>query len=289
MEQPLRYTLRPAKTHEAPAVAALLRTAVPKSVRPLTILGQDGVAAWIARAIRDAPSSSDRSSPAFHVAVAEGSICGAAEWRRHDRTVFLNSIAVGPSYQHRGIGTRLLQWGLREFSTLDQVALDTFRDNLAVRHWYRRLGFQTEASRPWLVCPPDAGIEASDGDSANVDSSRVRLQNEADAEADHERFGFSTLHFEIQHASRPRSYEVGRLGNDYFRITDVATARALPIRAALRARDPSRSLLFLTPASPSDPDLPFPPEQTTCRAESLRMSAPFSVVDAALRDSLSSQ
>jgi len=288
MEQSPRYTLRPANAREAPAVAALLRTAVPESVRPLTILGQDGVAAWIARAIRGAEHSSDGPEPTFLVAAAKGSICGAAEWRRYDKTLFLNSIAVDPSHQNRGVGTQLLQWGLRTFDGMSDVALDVFRDNRAVRTWYGRIGFQTTTSRRWLVGPLDAGIEVSVGNPANADASGIRLRNETDAAADHERFGFSTLRFEVQDPSGPPCHEVGRLGDDYFRITDAATARARPIRAALLTLDSSRSLLYLPPPSSSTPDVFFPPEQTTCRAESLRMSAPISVVDPALRDLRSS-
>ena len=290
-EQSPQYILRPARAHESSAVAALLRNAVPESVRPLTILGQDGIDEWIADSIRATSDSSDRPDATFLVATTEGSICGAGEWRRYDQTLFLNGITVDPAHRQRGLGTQLLRWGLSEFDKTSRVALDVFRNNLVARNWYEKLGFRVEATRKWLICPLTAALDLPNEDRpSNVSAvpSNVRLRNAADANADHERFGFSTLHFEIQGSSGHQSHEVGRLGDDYFRITDTATARALPIRAALLALDPSRSLLFLTSASLSDSDLPFLMEQTKCHAESLRMNAPFSDVNAALQASLSS-
>lgn len=288
-EQSPQYSLRPARAREASAVAALFRNAVPESVRPLTILGQDGIAEWIADSIRVSSDSSDRPNATFLVATAKGSICGAAEWRRYDQTLFLNSIAVDPTHRQRGLGTQLLQWGLSEFDKTSHVALDVFRDNLVARNWYERLGFRVEATRKWLVCPLEATLDLPNEDrhsTVAIVSSNVRLRNEAGANADHERFGFSTLHFELQDASESQHHEVGCLGDDYFRITDVSTVEARPIRRALLAISPSRSLLYLTPASSTDPNSPFPPVQTTCRAQSLRMKAPSSVVVDALSDSL---
>lgn len=290
MEQHPKYTLRPARESEAPAVASLLRDAVPESVRPLTILGQDGVADWIAHAIRAASDSSDHPDTVFLVAAAEKSICGAAEWRQYDQALFLNSIAVDPAHRQRGLGTRLLQWGLTAFDEPSQVALDVFRDNLVARNWYEQIGFQTESARKWLVCPLEAAVDLPDGGPPSTVSTlpwSVYLKNEADADVNHERFGFSKLRFEVQDASESQHHEVGRLGKDYFRITDVSTAQARPVRRALMALSSFRSLLCLTSASPSDSTFPFSPEQTTCRAQSLRMKAPSPVVDTALSDSLS--
>jgi ribosomal protein S18 acetylase RimI-like enzyme len=290
MEQHPEYTLRPARESESPAVATLLRDAVPESVRPLTILGQDGVAEWIAHSIHATSDSSDYPDTVFLVAVAGESICGAAEWRRYDQALFLNSIAVDPAHRQRALGTRLLRWGLTTFDEPSQVALDVFRDNHVARNWYERIGFQTEAARKWLVCPLEAAVDLPDGTLPSTVStlpSNVCLRNEADADVNHERFGFSTLRFEVQDASESQHHEVGRLGKDYFRITDVSTVQARPICRALIAVSSSRSLLYLTSASPPKSTFPFSPEQTTCRAKSLRMRAPSPVVDTALSDSLS--
>jgi ribosomal protein S18 acetylase RimI-like enzyme len=288
MAESPEYTLRSARESEASAVAALLLHAVPKSVRPLTILGQDGIAEWIAHSIRDTSESSDHPDAAFLVAAAEESVVGAAEWRRYDQTLFLNSIAVDPAHRQCGLGTELLQWGLTVFDEPSHVALDVFRDNRFVRRWYERMGFQVKAVREWLVCPLDAALDLPDGSVPSAISrlpSNVYLRNEADAEANHEQYGFATLRFEIQDESESQHHEVGRLGDDYFRITDVSTVQTPPICRALLALDSSRSLLYLTSTSSSDSTLPFSPTQTTCRARSLRMKAPSPVVNAALSDS----
>ena len=252
---------------EAPATAALLRDAVPASVRPLTIFGQSGVAEWIAWSIRSGSGPS-----AFLVATAGDALCAAAEWRHHGCALFLNRIAVAPAYRRRGVATHLLRAGLDAFDAGARVALDVFRGARVARRWYKRLGFRKSGRRKWIVGPLGAGTDLSSRPAPHDSVPTVRLRNRADAQAQHERFGFSTLRFVVEGASGATDHEVGRLGNNYFRITSPETVRTRPLRAALLALNPSRSLLYLSPVSSSK----VPPrlrEQASCWADSLRLTA----------------
>jgi len=266
---------------EAPATAALLRDAVPASVRPLTIFGQSGVAEWIAWSIRSGSGPS-----AFLVATAGDALCAAAEWRHHGCALFLNRIAVAPAYRQRGVATRLLQAGIDAFEAGAHVALDVFRGARVARRWYKRLGFRKSGRRKWIVGPLEAGTNLSSRPAPHDSVPNVRLRNRADAQAQHERFGFSTLRFVVEEASGAADHEVGRLGTDYFRITSPETVRTRPLRAALLALNPSRSLLYLSPvSSPKVP--PRLREQAGCRADSLRLTAPRPALNDALSTSSS--
>jgi hypothetical protein len=249
------------------------------------------VAEWIAWSIRSGSGPS-----AFLVATAGNVLCAAAEWRHHGCALFLNRIAVAPAYRQRGVATRLLRAGLDAFDAGAHVALDVFRGTRVARRWYKRLGFRKSGRRKWIVGPLGAGPDLSGRpaphdsaphDSAPHDSApNVRLRNRADAQAQHERFGFSTLRFVVEGASGAADHEVGRLGNDYFRITSPETVRTRPLRAALLALNPSRSLLYLSPvSSPKVP--PRLREQAGCRANSLRLTVPRPTLDDALSTSSS--
>jgi hypothetical protein len=252
----------------------------------MTILGQDGIAAWMSAALQspDSGSSDPSGEPhsALFVATVKGTVRGAAEWRQLDDTLFLNGISVHPNHRGRGLGRGLLRRGLTRFDQLSHVALDVFGGNDSARRWYDRLGFRHEATRHWMICPLDAGInrtETASRPSTDSPSPSASLQNKSEADAKHDQFGFSTLHFATPQSAFPdASHRVGRLGTAYFRITDASTFATRPVRHALLEVNPSRSLLLLASA----PSCPSSTEGVTCTAHSLRMTAPRSVVDAAL-------
>lgn len=285
--------IRPARPDEAAPVAQRLRAAIPDSIRPLTILGQNGVTDWIGDTITRSSSGNGGPSPSkppttVLVAKMEDSIRGAAEWRRYDDTLFLNGISVRPSDQNRGLGRRLLRRGLARFENGAHVSLDVFSSNVQAKNWYERLGFQIATTRYWSVCPLERGLQGVDHNSDAA--SAVSMRNKSDADTHHDRFGFSTLHFSLSGDSRPDSHhEVGRLGEHYFRITDPATVQSSPIRRALLELDRSRMLLYLTHGSPFSPSAPIPLERGECKARSFRMNASVPDVVAALSSPSSSR
>ncbi len=80
------------------------------------------------------------------LAVAEraGGVVGYTEGQLHLPASHLNRIAVHPACQGEGVGALLLRAALRDLwqSGVEEVALNTQRDNDLARRLYRRFGFE---------------------------------------------------------------------------------------------------------------------------------------------------
>jgi hypothetical protein len=194
----------------------------------------------------------------------DGTPAGMAEWRDHDRYLFLNQLFVAPSYHQRGGARYLLAQRLSEVGDscpTGHLQLDVFESNHRAHAWYARLGFQPLENKTWYVVPPPRLPEAdTTADIHGLDQ----------AEHQHKRYGFS--HITVSTPSG--TYPVGRLGSDLFRIDDLSVLENKSALHALATLDPHRALLYVGPGSPSMPG--------TCLARSVRMEAPISTVRQAL-------
>jgi ribosomal protein S18 acetylase RimI-like enzyme len=258
--------LRTAAPEDAGAIVALARASFEPAFLELTILACDGVERYV-RALIEADGRGVDTT--YAVAIDEGRLVGFAEMRHFSDCLFLNYIAVASHARSRGLGTRLLGAAIARSRRPGQqrLDLDVLEDNRPAFAWYRSLGLREGPMTDWWALP----LPAAGGEPA------VPISGWAQATACHRAFGFSEIGVEASH----RSYRVGLLGKSWFRVRDVAALDDPAFGAALRALDPTRSLLALVPRGEM-------PERTMSRAERratmIRLSAGLDGITRELRE-----
>lgn len=228
--------VRLAKPHDAEDILQIFRSGLPREKRDLTILNCSGVARFLEETIAKPHREADAAFVAY---VEDETILGAAEFRHHASLLFLNHIAIHSSARGRGIGTRLLREGIRLVCRPGEkmVGLDVFDDNAQALSWYHHLHFKPASRRGWMKAPP-ASWAAEHGTGGDWKVGKMQIANEM-----HSRYGFSC--FELR--SNGTQYSIGRLGSNYFRITEAAFFAERPAIQALNELDPSRHLFFVGP------------------------------------------
>ncbi|KAF0193994.1 MAG: hypothetical protein FD169_2094 [Bacillota bacterium] len=85
----------------------------------------------------------DRNPDLFLVAESEGIIVGAVLGAFDGRRGWVYHLGVDPSYQNRGIGTKLMADLLERYRAngVNKVNLMVTADNLAVCEYYKKMGF----------------------------------------------------------------------------------------------------------------------------------------------------
>jgi hypothetical protein len=137
------------------------------------------------------------------------------------------------------LGRLLLREAALDFLSshaIETVVLDVDPANLPAYRWYRRLGFEPQDGSYWHVAQLSAASTAT-GSIAGL----------AEADAMHREFGFSQILIET---ARQR-YEIGRLGQEYFRLEERAW-RDPGVHTALRHLDANRLILLLA-SQPIEP------------------------------------
>jgi ribosomal protein S18 acetylase RimI-like enzyme len=177
---------------------------------------------------------------AYFVAEAPGGIIGAAELRRHSNRLLLNYIGVHPGYRGQRVGAILLSAavGMSGVSS-GQIGLDVLHENVRALQWYGRLGFVTRTSAEFLELAPPSG----------VDEGPAYVSGLPQADLCQERFGFSKFNL----ITRKGTFSVGRIGDTWFRLTDLAAIGDPAIFAALNLLDPGRRIFAVVPASSAPP------------------------------------
>ncbi len=169
----------------------------------------------------------------------------------------MNSMAVSPDHQRRGVGHCLFEY-CRRIATergCQDLTLDVEADNEFALEWYRRQGlcvrgatYMYEIDLP-SRCPPEPP------------DSGIVLLRWIEAEACQWLYGFSTFGVSID----GREWSVGRLGEGLYRLSEPASGR---LAEALARFGPGRRLLVRS----STPR----PELASCSVGlSLRMSHPL--------------
>ncbi len=222
--------VRFAESTDAGEIAALFLGSFPSQVGRLLIYGAKGAPEFIRMRLA-APHSLAASK--YFVAECAGAKTGAAELRRQPNALFLNYIAVLPAYRGRGVGAQLLLSALKALGvTSGRIELDVREDNPRAMGWYRRLGFEATEAKDFLDLRPPGGA----GEEAYV-------EDLPQADLCQERFGFS----EFRLIARRGVFRAGRIGDEWFRLTDPAAVASPSVFTALERLDPRRRIFAVVP------------------------------------------
>jgi|SRR5579884_4076431 len=223
-------------TPALPADAAEIARAIADGLDPelvrRTIYACAGIARYVRRQIHGQRHGGDT---AYLVARDGDRLAGCVELRRQPSGLFLNYVAVRPEYQAAGLGRRLLAaavWRAGAAAS-GRMRLDVFEPNRRAAEWYQRLGFRDEALTEWWELPPP-GPGPEEGFVGDLPQAQLCQRA----------FGFSRFVVRTERAN----YNVGRLGEEWFRLDDPAALEDTAVAATLARLDPGRRLLALVPA-----------------------------------------
>jgi ribosomal protein S18 acetylase RimI-like enzyme len=234
------WTIRPAAPADAADMVTIIRGAFPARLLDLYIYGCSGITEFITEQIGVQDYGGDTY---YTVAAANGKVVACAEVRRLPNCLFLNYIAVRAPFRSQGLGRHLLRSVLEANNSADvnEIALDVLECNTGARQWYERLGFRRHESIVWWQAPLGEGRPAP-----------IFLVGYAQAQACHRRYGFSKFGV----CAAAQHYEVGRLGEDWYRLTTPEALASPGLVAGLKRLAPGRRLLLLTKADSPDVSLP---------------------------------
>ena len=224
--------VRPATARDADAFVAVVRGGFEPAFAETTTYGCHGMAQFVRDQIALPASLCDSR---YTVAVAGETVAGAVDLRADGRALVLNYIAVDSRFRSGGLARRLLAEAVEAFPQdgLDRMALDVLATNDAARRWYERLGFERESETQWWALAPHVAGQAPGGG--------VVVHAYPQAQASQTRFGFSQ--FDV--ATLAGRHTVGRLGQDWFRLTDAGALTDPALPRVLGVLDPHRRLLVL--------------------------------------------
>ncbi|MBN1394328.1 MAG: GNAT family N-acetyltransferase [Pirellulales bacterium] len=233
------WIIRSAKPTDAVSIVSIIREAFPARLLDATVYGCPGIGKYIVEQIIAQDGGGDAH---YTVAEKDGEIGACAEIRRLPDRLFLNYIAVLASYRSLGLGKRLLRRALaaNDRNAEKAIALDVFDYNANVLNWYERLGFERQSVTVWREGPLNGGTASS-----------AIISGYAQAEACQREFGFSK--FRIQ--AGKRAYEIGRLGDHWYRLTNVEALRVPGLVARLKNLEPHRRILVLSDAAANNMSL----------------------------------
>jgi ribosomal protein S18 acetylase RimI-like enzyme len=235
---PKEIIYRLVNASETQQVVNLHRASFPPQHVARTIFGTRGIAAYLS-ALIGLPGFS--SSQSILGAWDKLAMVGYAYGRTIGESWHLNYIAVLPAYQSCGIGQSLWQaWSKQRRNDSRELTLDVEEINRAAVAWYEGLGFRP-VRRTWsyekeLSLGPPSRMPS--GDATPLDGS-LELLDWDNAQAWQRVYGFS----QFQIASARTVWQVGRLGENYFRVTAILPAH---IEHALHEMDASRKLLVVS-------------------------------------------
>ncbi len=262
MTQPA-WTIRPAAPEDAAEIVAVIREGLSPPLLELCIYGCSGIAKYVAGQI----GVQDRGGSAYYVAaVCAGRVEGCVEMRRLPGCLFVNYIAVRPELRGQGLGGRLLRTALGQGDSRQAglCALDVFDFNTRALQWYQRLGFRQQQGTVWWQASLAAAEPAS-----------IVLTDYAQAQVSQREYGFSQFGL----VAAGQRHEIGRLGENWYRLTSPAALKAPGVVAELRRLAPQRRLLLLSKTDYAPP--PSLEARETARAR--RLAVPLETLRQRLR------
>ena len=252
--------LRPARPKDACEIVDVVRCGMPTDLLGCMIYGCPGIARFVKHQIEAGGSGSDT---VYAVARRDDRMIGCAEMRVFPDALFLNYISVRPEARDFGLGKRLFSQALLQSRRWGQsrVLLDVLEKNHLARRWYQRMGFESTGAADWWEVAMPAGPGAPEAILVNYPQAQV-------AQSD---FGFSV--FEL--VSPLGRYMVGRLGDEWFRLSQAGALTDPSVDAALARIDSKRRLLAVL----SNGSLPEMLQETARPlARSLRLAIDFDVL-----------
>lgn len=224
------WTIRSAEPSDAADIVSIIREAFPARMLELFVYGCSGIKEYVAEQIEVQDIGGETY---YTVAVTGGKIVACTEVRRLPHCLFLNYIAVIAPFRSQGLGERLLHKALVKDkpASVKEIVLDVFEFNTDAFRWYKRFGFDHRETIAWL----QVALE-------DTRSSPIVLAGYAQAQACHREFGFSN--FTVYAGEKP--YEVGRLGEHWYRLTNPEALTMPGLVAGLRRLAPHRQLLLLS-------------------------------------------
>ncbi len=233
MNQLGSYNIRPARVEDAPQIVDVVRSGIDPDLVEMTIYGCRGIGAYVVEQIQARPNGGDTL---YTVACDGANVLGCVEMRLLPQGLFLNYISVLPEVRSMGLGPRLLSAAIEGSGRagLQTISLDVFEHNTRAREWYERLGFELEDASEWWQIAPERSSAASGSLVVGWPQARVCW----------ERFGFGQFRLVAENGG----YDVGLLGDRWFRLTQPEALSDRSVLSALRAIDSSRGVLAIVSA-----------------------------------------
>lgn len=77
--------------------------------------------------------------------ILDKKVVGFLSFKIHEQEMKISDIAVLPEYQNKGIGSSLMQFAKEQAisSSCIKLLLGMVHDNIPLRNWYQRMGFET--------------------------------------------------------------------------------------------------------------------------------------------------
>lgn len=255
--------IRLAKPHEVDEILRIAREGFPPELICYTILGCIGVNNYY----EDIILNHNLNGTIVMVSTDNDIITGFAEFRCNYSGIFLNHIYVSSECRGKGIGNTLLLEGIKGIRKKyhSHISLDVFADNDTALKWYENLGFDRCYSQVWSRTE----LSRSDpGDEADYYVSGMPQANIV-----HRSYGFSQ--FDLAYPNG--TYQIGRLGLNWFRTTNSELLNDKSAIDALISIDNTRELLCI---AEQDKPLSAVTNHTSFLAESIRCKADInSVID----------
>jgi GNAT superfamily N-acetyltransferase len=222
-----------AEPAQSEQIAKLFHDGFHADVGQLLIYGCSGASEHIRMQLSSGVTPTES---AYYVASVAGEVAGAVELRRRTDGLFLNYIAVQAAHRGHRVGTKLLASVVKMAGRDSGVfGLDVLCDNVTALNWYLRLGFKTTSVTAMFEVTAPAG----NGDEL------LYASEVAQADLCQQRFGFSRLNV----VTRDGILAVGRLGECWFRLTDIRAISNPSLYAMLKRVDPARRVFAVLPES----------------------------------------
>lgn len=182
-------------------------------------------------------------------------VIGFADFSNQDRvSSHLSYICVDEAYRGRNIATSLIHHFLQTNSSVKQLTLDVFSQNVAAIGLYKKLGFLAEQNNVWHVRPIFG---------RNIDE-KIKIFDTPQMNASQLRFGFSILRIQTKYGE----FSIGRLGDEIIRMNNRIIFNDDRLLATLRQVFPRiRSAVLIT----DEDDLYEPPKDSIKKLISTRM------------------
>lgn len=215
------------------AFVELIRESFSPQQLSFTIYACAGITNYVASELQ---SPSDVARKDYFVLKAGGEILAGIVLRSLADRLNLDYIATKTNARSQGLARKLWQEATKRclHEHLQFMQLDVFSNNEVALGWYRKLGF-TEIGR--------STIWSCQGWETKQEAISSQILNLPQAEANHAYFGFSQLNIRIG----DEEWTVGRLGTQWYRISNPVAVNNPALLGYLKQFDPTRRILAIVP------------------------------------------